>query len=86
MFIPSPTGAEASTAYGAMPEGASLPSQWAKPEHIRHLLFGTPATVQSTIRLLHHLSYAEVSEWSRAMATGRASEVMAILTKRVSVG
>ena len=84
MFIPSPTGAEASTAYGALPQGANLPSQWAKPEHIRHLLFGTPATVQSTIRLLHHLSYAEVHEWSRAIATGRASEVMAILTKRVS--
>ena len=84
MFIPTPSGADASTASGVMPPGAPLPSQWAKPDHIRHLLFGTPSTVHSTIRLLHHLNYAEVNEWSRAIATGRASEVMAILTKRVN--
>ncbi|MEL6492628.1 MAG: hypothetical protein AAFQ95_21985 [Cyanobacteria bacterium J06621_3] len=57
-----------------------------RPNHVRHLLFGTPATVQTTIRLLHHLGYAEPNDWSRPISTGRANEVMAILTKRISLG
>jgi len=56
------------------------------PEHIRHMLFGTSATVQTTIRLLHHLGYAEPNDWSRPISTGRANEVMVILTKRVGLG
>ena len=54
------------------------------PEHVRHLLFGTPATVQATIRLLHHCGYAEPNDWSRPISTGRPNEVMAILTKRIN--
>lgn len=56
-----------------------------KPDksHVRHLLFGTPHTVHSTIRLLHNLGYAEPNDWSRPISTGKPGEVMAILTKRV---
>ena len=57
-----------------------------RPDHVRHLVFGTPPTVQATIRLLHHLGYAEPNDWSRPMSTGRANEVMVILTKRVCLG
>ncbi|MGD1897922.1 MAG: hypothetical protein ACFB16_13320, partial [Phormidesmis sp.] len=57
-----------------------------RPECIRHMLFGTLATVQTTIRLLHHLGYAEPNDWSRPISIGRASEVMSILTKRISLG
>ncbi|MEO1391143.1 MAG: hypothetical protein AAFV85_27750 [Cyanobacteria bacterium J06634_6] len=64
------------------PPGGPCP----RPDHIRHLLFGTPATVQTTIRLLHHLGYAEPNDWSRPISTGRANEVMAILTKRIRLG
>ncbi|MGD1897381.1 MAG: hypothetical protein ACFB16_10580 [Phormidesmis sp.] len=53
------------------------------PEQIRHLLFGTTRTLQTTIRLLHKLGYAEPNDWSRPIATGRPGEMMAILTKRV---
>ncbi|MEL6471657.1 MAG: hypothetical protein AAFQ74_18185 [Cyanobacteria bacterium J06623_4] len=56
------------------------------PEHIRHMLFGTLAAVQTTIRHLHHLGYAEPNDWSRPISTGRANEVMAILTKRIRLG
>lgn len=66
---------------------AQLPGgQPPRPEHVRHMLFGTFATVQATIRLLHHLGYAEPNDWSRPISTGRADEVMVILTKRVGLG
>ncbi|WP_121970777.1 hypothetical protein [Leptolyngbya sp. BC1307] len=85
MFIPSHEGATASTAQAA--PSAALPSSTlpVPRERVRHLLFGTPAAVQGCIRLLHKLGYAEPNEWSRPISTGRADEVMAILTKRVEV-
>ncbi len=86
MFIPSTQGAAASTNTAAetSPAAAIPPSTSPVPrEQVRHLLFGTLSTVQSTIALLHKLGYAEPNDWSRPMLTGRANEVMAILTKRV---
>lgn len=55
-----------------------------EPAKIRHMLFGTPGTVQSTILQLHQLGYAKPNDWSRPISTGKPGEVMAILTKRVS--
>ncbi|MGB7088015.1 MAG: hypothetical protein WBD47_20830 [Phormidesmis sp.] len=87
MFTPSPTGASASTAAAAAPpdfptgSGAHQPPP---PENVRHLLFGTPQAVDSTIKLLHKRGYAEPNDWSQPISTGRPHEVMAILTKRVS--
>ena len=52
-------------------------------EPVRHLLFGTLSSVQTTITHLHSLGYAEPNDWSRPISTGRPNEVMAILTKRV---
>ena len=100
MFTSTATGATALTVSADFPSESSEPAnttasgisplppqgQAPKPEHIRHLLFGTPTTVQTTIRLLHHLGYAEPNDWSRPISTGRANEVMAILTKRISLG
>ena len=76
-----PKTSKTQTAAGAAfdpPAGGS-----ASREHIRHMLFGTPWAVKTTIQLLHKLGYAEPNDWSRPIATGRVSEVMAILTKRV---
>lgn len=53
----------------------------ATKEPIRHMVFGSLAGVQQTIRTLHSLGYAEPNEWSRPMPTGRPGEIMAILTK-----
>ncbi len=58
----------------------------AQPEPLRHMLFGTAPAVQATIVQLHKLGYAEPNDWSQPMPTGRPNEVMAILTKRISVG
>lgn len=55
-------------------------------EHARHMVLGTPAVVKATIKHLHQLGYAEPNDWSRLISTGRTGEVMAILTKRVSIG
>ena len=52
-------------------------------DHIRHMLFGSPSAVRTTIQLLHKLNYAEPNDWSQPIATGRGNEVMAILTKRI---
>ena len=78
MFIDSAQGAAAPTVSADF-----LRSDRDNPEQIRLLLFGTPSAVQKNIRLLHHLTYAEPNDWSRPISTGRAGEVMAILTKRI---
>ena len=51
----------------------------------RHMLFGTLNFVQTTIKQLHKLKYAEANDWSRPLPTGQPNEVMAILTKKVRV-
>ena len=86
MFMPQEPDASASTDNVAPP---SRPSRTSLPpvphEQLRHMLFGTPEVVASGIRYLHHVGYAEPNDWSRLLATGRAGEVMAILTKRMEV-
>ena len=54
-----------------------------QPDKVRHLVFGTTAAVQFTIKDLHKRGYAEPNDWSQPLPTGRPGEVMAILTKRV---
>lgn len=97
MFIPSTQGAVASTvpaADSSNSKSSSASSSTAlghlshepfSQEQVRHLLLGTTIGVQRHIRQLHQLGYAEVNDWSRLLPTGRANEVMAILTKRVNV-
>ena len=58
----------------------------AQAEPVRHMLFGSAPAVQATIKQLHKLGYAEPNDWSQPMPTGRPHEVMAILTRRISVG
>ncbi len=84
IFIPSDQGAAASTVSATA--SAASPSAPIPREQVRHLLLGSPAALQGTIRLLHKLGYAEVNDWSRSMSTGRVGEVTAILTKQVEVG
>ena len=81
MMTVSLSGAPASTASDATPPIS--PNSPLPAEQVRHLLFGTPSAVQTSIRHLHKLGYAEANDWSRPISTGRAGEVMAILTKRL---
>mgnify|MGYP001107586509 CR=1 FL=1 len=75
-----------SPAISVLSSGASGPSFGPRPprEQVRHMLFGTLGTVQTTIAHLHRLGYAEPNDWSRPISTGRPNEVLAVLTKRVS--
>lgn len=83
MFMPTTADAPASTLPTTHTD--SLPNSIlpVPREQVRHMLFGSPAAVQSSIRRLHQLGYAEVHDWSRLISTGRPGEVMAILTKRL---
>lgn len=76
---PQPTARQASgDAFSPTPRSSG------SREPIRHMLFGTLSGVQATIRQLHSLGYAEPNDWSRPISTGRANEVMAILTRRIA--
>lgn len=93
MFVPSVTDAPASTVSvgDSSSVGLSQPESPAKAaaqtalESMRHLLFGSPVAIETTIKRLHKLGYAEPNDWSRPISTGRPGEVMAILTKRIDV-
>ncbi|MEM6352814.1 MAG: hypothetical protein AAF766_18825 [Cyanobacteria bacterium P01_D01_bin.14] len=78
-FINTPDGATTSTAQPA------VSSQPARPT-VRLIAFGSPAAVHTTIKSLHRCRYAEPNDWSRLLPTGRVGEMMAILTKRETVG
>jgi hypothetical protein len=62
-------------------------SSQASPERhpIRHTLIGSPKAVNSTIRVLHQLKYAEISDWSPLVPTGNTGEVMSILIRSILV-
>jgi hypothetical protein len=62
-------------------------SPQASPERqpIRHTLIGSPKAVNSTIRVLHQLKYAEISDWSPLVPTGNIGEVMSILIRSILV-
>ncbi|NER00253.1 MAG: hypothetical protein F6K30_26735 [Cyanothece sp. SIO2G6] len=59
------------------------PRQTPRYETVRHLVFGSIPAVQSTIKLLYRLNYAEPNDWSQPMPTGQPNEVMVVLTKKV---
>jgi len=54
-------------------------------EPIKHTLIGSPKAVTSTIRVLHQLRYAEISDWSPLVPTGKTGEVMSILIRSILV-
>ena len=54
-------------------------------EPIKHTLIGSPKAVNSTIRVLHQLKYASISDWSPLVPTGRTGEVMSILIRSILV-
>ena len=78
MFTLLPMGADAPTVPPAKKPVAHT-------EPVRLMLFGSLGAVQAAIKDIHRHGYAEPNDWSVPMATGRADEVMAILTKRASV-
>ncbi|NEQ98251.1 MAG: hypothetical protein F6K30_16285 [Cyanothece sp. SIO2G6] len=82
MFQANESGATAST---PSPTHASSPQPEPRYEPLRHMLFGSVKGVQTTIKHLHRLNYAEPNDWSKLIPTGQPNEVMAVLTKKVRV-
>ncbi|MEL6327053.1 MAG: hypothetical protein AAFQ61_09145 [Cyanobacteria bacterium J06626_23] len=82
-FINTPDGATTST---AQPAVSSQPAPPPPGDTVRLIAFGSPAAVHTTIKSLHRCRYAEPNDWSRLLPTGRVGEMMAILTKRETVG
>ena len=85
MFQESHSGANASTDCAVMPSSEGLLNPKPHYDTIRHMLFGSPAAVQATIKLLYKLNYAEPNDWSKLMPTGQPYEVVAVLTRKVRV-
>jgi hypothetical protein len=60
-----------------------------RPERLRHLLYGSRAGIDRTIKILHALGYAEPNDWSEPLPvppgnpglSGTEGQWMVILTK-----
>ena len=89
MFQESHADAHASTACAVTPSSEPLPDQrpHRQPHYdtIRHMLFGSPAAVHKTIKLLYKLNYAEPNDWSKPIPTGQPNEVVSVLTRKVKI-
>jgi hypothetical protein len=63
------------------------------PEKVRHMLYGSLAGIDRTIKILHAYGYADPNDWSdpipvppsSAAATDRPSQWMVIMTKTLLI-
>lgn len=77
------------------PEGTNKSTRSLNPEKVRHLLYGSLAAIDRTIKILHSLGYADPNDWSdpipvpsNSSEPGHFSEPqtwMAILTKTILI-
>ncbi|WP_026072423.1 hypothetical protein [Nodosilinea nodulosa] len=74
------------------PSSRSIPQ--ARPERVRHMLYGSLAAIDRTIKILHALGYADPNDWSEPIPAPPSAETrssggvetwMAILTKTVLI-
>ncbi|MEM9212823.1 MAG: hypothetical protein AAGD25_00470 [Cyanobacteria bacterium P01_F01_bin.150] len=75
--------------YAANTVAVSTTMSSSSPPHyepVRHMLFGSIAAVQNTIKLLYVLNYAEPNDWSHPVPSGQPGEVVVVLTKKVRIG
>jgi len=63
-----------------------------KRQPIKHILIGSPAAVQHTMNVLHHLGYAEVIEWARPLRidepltiTPTTGDVISVLVRYLAI-
>ncbi|WP_026073006.1 hypothetical protein [Nodosilinea nodulosa] len=84
---------DASGASNLPPSSRSTPQ--ARPERLRHMLYGSLAAIDRTIKILHALGYADPNDWSDPIPVpptstesghpGESQTWMAILTKTVFI-
>lgn len=80
MFQSSESGANASN----LPPAQSA-KQGPQPGKIRHALYGSLATIDRTIKILHALGYADPNDWTEPVPTGRGSEWVSVMTKHLLI-
>ncbi|MBD2232232.1 hypothetical protein [Phormidium tenue] len=52
-----------------------------RPEKVRHMLYGSRAAIDRTIKILHAYGYADPNDWSDPLPTDQPNQWMVILTK-----
>ena len=52
-----------------------------RPDRLRHLLYGSRAAIDRTIKIFHAYGYADPNDWSDPIPTDQPGQWMAILTK-----
>ena len=52
-------------------------------QRLKVILVSSPKVVNSTIRILYTLGFAEVTEWSPLQPTANPNEVMSVLSRNV---
>lgn len=67
----------------SLPSADSLPVGTDNYEVVRVLVIGSHRGVNSTIRTLHVLRFAQVKDWSSLLPAPGSGEVMSILTRRI---
>jgi hypothetical protein len=69
-----------------VPPNTGAPSKGTRslnPEKVRHLLYGSLAAIDRTIKILHTYGYADPNDWSDPIPTEKPNQWMAIMTKIV---
>lgn len=78
-FVPG----SSDTLPSVIPGADSLPPCSDGYELVRVVVFGSNYGIKYTIRWLHGLNFAQISEWSFPMPAPGSSEMMSIVTKRI---
>jgi hypothetical protein len=77
--------ADVSNQVSVIPSSFPIISEIPKREKIKHILIGSSKSVIVTIRVLHQLGYADVSDWSPLLPTENSGEVMSVLIRSITV-
>jgi hypothetical protein len=68
------------------PTPANIPAEpHPDGERLKVILVSSPKVVNSTIRALYKMGFAEVTEWSRLQPTPNSNEVMSVLSRNVTI-
>lgn len=54
-------------------------------EQIKHTLTGSQRAVTVTIRVLHQLGYANITDWSPLLPSSNPGEVVSVLIRSINV-
>ena len=74
---------DASGASSLPPSSPSTPQ--IRPERVRHLLYGSLAGIDRTIKILHALGYTDPNDWSDPIPVPPTSDILSAASSRVEM-